>query len=65
MTKLIDIYDANGNRLYMNLIDDGSGIYRFASGWGFVTDYQIASNKWSIKHDCESRIDARALKNVA
>lgn len=61
----VSIYDIQGKLLYMNLIDDGSGIYRFASGWGFITDYQIAINKWGIKHDYESRIDARAIKNVA
>lgn len=48
MQTLVNIHDSQGNRLYMNLIDDGSGVYRFASGWGFVTECQITANCWQV-----------------
>jgi hypothetical protein len=48
MSRVVSIYDTQGNRLYMNLVDDGSGLYRFASGWGFITEYQVRVNNWKV-----------------
>jgi hypothetical protein len=45
---LVDIWH-NEKRLYGNLIDDGSNVMTFASGWGFITRDQVQAKGWTIK----------------
>jgi hypothetical protein len=39
----------NGKRIYGNLIDDGSNVMRFASGWGFIAKDQCVKNGWEVR----------------
>ncbi len=45
----IHIEDANGKPLFNRLIDDGTNVLRFISGFGFVTREEVIRQHWIIK----------------
>lgn len=49
MTKQVHVLDTHGKMIYTRLLDDGSDVLAFESGFGHVTRDSIARHFWTVR----------------